>query len=376
MDDVIIFIVGFLIGGGVVYFIFNSIAKSSKTATEQLFSQMHTQFENITNKIFKESSVEFSSQNKEKLEEFFNKFKEKIETFERRAEQNFKEEIENFTKFDTNIKAFIEAGSKISHDTNSLVSVMKGDNRKQGSWGEIILEKVLEASGLRNGEEFLLQKGIDDKRPDAVILLPENRCIYIDAKTTFASYDAYMNAVAEQEKEFHLKEFKNSVRAHITGLSKKDYSASEEYTSPDYVLMFVPIESSYSLLFCDDAAMWEFAWKNKIMPVSPSTLLASLKIINSFHVVTRQNKNAVEISRLCTKMLNKLSDMVDDISKARKNLISAFRKLDGKDNILTNIERIQELGATMDKPLPELADDVIDEINAAAAEAVVVTEES
>ncbi len=360
--EIIIFIVGFLCGAGLVFFIFNTIHKSAKTSTEQMFSQMQLYFENITNKLFKESSEEFSNKNKEKLEEFFSKFRERIEDFEKRTEQNFKEEIENFTKFDTNIKSFIEAGSKISHDTNALVNVMRGDNRKQGHWGEIVLEKVLEASGLRNGDEFLLQKGFDDRRPDAVILLPENRCIYIDAKTSFASWDAYVNSNSDDERDFHLKSFKDSTKAHITGLAKKEYASTGSYVSPDYVLMFVPIESCYSLVFCDDAQMWEFAWKNKIMPVSPSTLLASLKIINSFHVVERQNKNAIEITRICTKMLDKFSDMLKDLLDARKKLISALTKLDGKDNILNNIDRLKELGAVINKDVPELSDDVVAEI--------------
>lgn len=360
--QIIIFLIGFLCGAVFVFIIFNTINKNAKISNDQMFSQMQLYFENIANKLFKESSEEFSVKNKEKLEEFFAKFKERIEDFEKRTEQNFKEEVENFTKFDTNIKSFIEAGSKISHDTNALVSVMRGDNRKQGHWGEIVLEKVLEASGLRNGTEYFLQKGFDEKRPDAVILLPENRCIYIDAKTSFASWDAYGNSNSDEEREFHLKAFKDSTKAHITGLAKKDYASTGDNISPDYVLMFIPIESCYSLVFCDDAQMWEFAWKNKIMPVSPSTLLASLKIINSFHVVERQNKNAVEISRICTKMLDKFSEMLKDLLDARKKLVSALTRLHGRDNILNNIDKLTELGATINKEIPELGDDVLEEI--------------
>jgi len=362
MEMIVIFLVGFILGAGIVFAIFTITQKKAENSKEQMFASMQLQFENLTNKIFKESSEEFSSQNKEKLEEFFSKFKEKIEDFEKRTEQNFKDEVENFTKFDMNIKTFIEAGSKISHDTNSLVNVMKGDNRKQGHWGEIVLEKVLDASGLRKGEEFLLQKGFDDKRPDAVILLPEERCIYIDAKTSFASWDAYVNSNSDEEKDFHLKYFKDSTRAHISGLAKKDYPSTGENTSPDYVLMFIPIESCYSLLFCDDAQMWEFAWKNKIMPVSPSTLLASLKIINSFHGATRLNKNAMEISRICSKMVGKFAEMLKEILQARKNLISALTKLDGKDNIFSNINRLEELGVKIEKSIPELEEDVLDEM--------------
>lgn len=360
--EIVIFLVGFVLGAGIVFAIFTTTQKSSQKSQEDLYGQMQLQFENLTNKIFKESSEEFSAQNKEKLEDFFSKFKEKIEDFEKRTEFNLKNEAEKLTQFDTNIKSFIEAGSKISHDTNSLVNVMRGDNRRQGSWGEIVLEKVLEASGLREGEEFLLQKGVEGNRPDATILLPENKCVYIDAKTSLASWDSYVNAEGEEDKSEKLKGFIESTKAHIMGLAKRDYSATGDCVSPDYVLMFVPIESCYSLLFCEDNKLWELAWKNKIMPVSPSTLLASLKIINSFHGATRLNKNALEISRICSKMVGKFSDMLKEVLAARKNIVSALTKLNGKDNIFNNINRLEELGVKIEKAIPELDEDVLDEM--------------
>lgn len=358
--DIVIFLVGFLSGAGLVFAIFSMTHKKAEDAKEEMLTKMQLQFENLTNKIFKESSEEFSSQNKEKLEEFFSKFKERIEDFEKRTEFNLKTEAEKLTQFDTNIKTFIEEGNKISHYTTSLVNVMKSDNRKQGSWGEIVLERVLEASGLRRDEEYSIQKGSAEGRPDATIFLPEERCVYIDAKTSLSSWEAYVNAEDEGEKEACLKEFLESTKAHIAGLAKREYSASE--ISPDYVLMFIPIESCYSLLFCEDNKLWETAWKNNVMPVSPSTLLAALKIINQFHTVSRQNKNAVEISRICTKMLDKFADMLKNILDSRKSLVLALTKLQGKDNILTNIERLQELGATMNKDVPELSDEIIEEM--------------
>lgn len=364
--EIVIFLVGFLTGAGIVFAIFGMTQKKAENSKEQMLSQMQLQFENLTNKIFKESSEDFSSKNKEKLDEFFSKFKEKIEDFEKRNELNLRNETEKLTQFDSNIKTFIEEGNKISHYTTSLVNVMKSDNRKQGSWGEIVLERVLEASGLRQGEEYSIQKGSAEGRPDATIFLPENRCVYIDAKTSLSSWEAYVNSGngqnGESDKESNLREFIESTKAHITGLAKRDYSASEG--SPDYVLMFIPIESCYSLLFCEDNKLWETAWKNNVMPVSPSTLLAALKIINQFHTVSKQNKNAVEITRLCTKMLDKFASMLDDVLNARKNIISALTKLNGKDNILTNIDKLKELGATINKDVPELSDDVIEEIAA------------
>lgn len=358
--EIIIFIAGFIFGAGLVFAIFAMTQRKSEDAKEELLTRMQLQFENLTNKIFKESSEDFSAKNKEKLEEFFSKFKERIEDFEKRAEFNLKTESEKLTQFDTNIKTFIEEGNKISHYTTSLVNVMKSDNRRQGSWGEIVLARVLEASGLREGEEYELQKGSAEGRPDATIYLPENRCVYIDAKTSLSSWEAYVNAETDEQRDSRLKEFIESTKAHITGLSKREYTVAEG--SPDYVLMFIPIESCYSLLFCEDNKLWDIAWKNNVMPVSPSTLLAALKIINQFHTVSRQNKNAVEISRLCTKMLDKFSEMLKDLLDARKKMISALTKLNGKDNILSNIERIEELGATINKQVPELGDDVLEEM--------------
>lgn len=361
--EILYFIIGFVLGAGIVFAIFNTMQKNSQKTGSEMLSQMQLQFENLTNKIFKESSEEFSSQNKEKLEEFFSKFKEKIEDFEKRTEFNLKSETEKLTQFDTNIKMFIEEGNKISHYTTSLVNVMKSDNRRQGSWGEIVLEKVLEASGLRNGEEYSLQKGSAEGRPDATIFLPENKCVYIDAKTSLASWEAYVDTENETQKEENLRNFIESTKAHIAGLAKREYSNAEGMLSPDYVLMFIPIESCYSLLFCEDNKLWEMAWKNKIMPVSPSTLLAALKIINSFHGATRLNKNALEISRICSKMVGKFSDMLKDILQARKNLISALTKLSGKDNILNNISRLEELGVKIEKAVPDLDDDALEEMS-------------
>lgn len=360
--EIIIFLVGLLLGITVTSIFFKTFQKSSKDMTNDLINQMQLQFENTANKIFKESSEEFSNVNKEKLEDFFSKFKEKIEDFEKRTEQNFKEETVKFTRFDENIKSFLEAGSQISQNTNSLISVMKSDNRTQGHWGEIVLERVLEASNLRKDEEYLIQKSLGEGRPDAIVVLPDKRCVMIDAKTSFSSWYEYLKAEDDITRIEKLKEFKESTKTHIQGLAKRDYSTYEDYTSCEYILMFIPIESCYSLMFCEDCTLWEFAWKNNIMPVSPSTLLATLKIINSMLIVNRQKDNAVEISRLCTKMFDKFADMLKDLISARKSLASALVKLQGRDNILTNIDKIKDLGGKMTKDIPQIPDGIEDDL--------------
>ena len=356
--DILIFLVGFIVGALCVFLIFHFVNKNSKSVQDQSLEQMKMYFENTANKLFKENSQELSNQNVEKLDEFFKRFKERIEDFEKRADANFKMETENFTKFDMNIKSFLETGNKISHDANSLVNVMKSDNRSAGRWGEIVLERVLEASGLRKDEEYKIQMGTAEGRPDATVFLPDNRCIFIDSKTSFAAWDGYVNSQDENEKDIHLKSFIDSTKAHINGLAKRDYSIED--SSPDYVLMFIPIESCYSLMFCDNSSLWDYAWKNKVMPVSPSTLLAALKIINSFHVVDRQNKNAIEISRLCSAMLDKFAALLADLLKIRTNLDTTLKKLNGSGNIINQIKKIEKLGGVMSKQLPELPEDLKD----------------
>lgn len=354
--EILIFLGGFIIGALCVFVPFNIINKNNKSSRDEMLEQMKMYFENTANKIFKESSQELTSQNREKLDEFFKRFKERIEDFEKRSEENFKAETENFTKFDMNIKNFLETGNKISHDANSLVNVMRSDNRTSGRWGEIVLERVLEASGLRKGEEYKIQMGTAEGRPDATVFLPEERCIYIDSKTSFAAWDGYVNAKDDNEKEVYLRSFVDSTKAHITGLSKRDYSVED--ASPDYVLMFIPIESCYSMMFCDDCALWDFAWKNKVMPVSPSTLLAALKIINSFHVVDRQNKNVLEMSRLCTSVHDKFAALLSELLKIRDNLDTTLKKLNGTGNIINQISKLEKLGCTYTKELPQMPDNI------------------
>jgi DNA recombination protein RmuC len=358
--EILIFLVGFLIGALCVFIPFKVINKNAEQSmsvqdvmVEKMQEQMKLYFENTANKIFKESSTELSEHNKEKLEEFFKRFKERIEDFEKRTQENFKLENENFTKFDMNIKSFLETGNKISHDANSLVNVMKSDNRTVGRWGEIVLERVLEASGLRKDEEYKIQAGTSEGRPDATVFLPEGKCVYIDSKTSFSAWDGFVNSQDENEKQVHLKQFIDSTRAHITGLAKRDYSVEE--ASPDYVLMFIPIESCYSLMFCEDCALWDFAWKNKVMPVSPSTLLAALKIINSFHVVDRQNKNVLEMAKLCTSVHDKFAALLNELLKIRDNLDNSLKKLNGAGNIINQISKLEKLGCVYTKELPDVS---------------------
>lgn len=351
--SLIIFLFGFALGATITVFVFKYILKTqtlnAQNTYTDIYEKMQLQFENLSNKIFKETTQDFSTMSKERINEVLEPFKEKFEELKRQSTFN----IEQSARLDMHIKEVIEAGNKISNDTNTLASALKGDNMKQGKWGELILEKVLELSGLRKNEEYLVQAGFGSKKPDATILLPDNKAIYIDAKTSLASYDAFINAENNEDAQIALKQFKDSVKMHINGLSKREYFEIDDFYSPEYVLMFIPIESCYTMLFADNGELWELAWKNKIMPVSPSTLLAALKIINSFNMVNRQNKNAQEIANLAGKMMDKFADMVKDLNNVQTNLSKAMTKLTGRDNLVRQCERLSELGAKNNKQIPE-----------------------
>lgn len=351
MDFIIAFVAGICVGAAAVWTVQKFISKKTVDAYSDVYEKMQMQFENLSNKIYKETTNNFSNMSKERISELLEPFREKFEELKKQSLLN----NEQFAKLDIHIKDVLETGAKICIDTKTLAASLKGDNMVQGKWGEVILERVLELSGLRKGEEYVVQTAYSVGRPDAAVLLPENKAVFIDAKTTLASYESYLEAKDEQEAKQCLDAFKASVKTHIQNLSKKEYYSAEEVLSPEYVLMFVPVESCYTLLFGGNSELWELAWKNKVMPVSPSTLLAALKIINSFNIVNRQNKNAGEIAALAGKMLDKFSGLLNDLNGLQKNLSAAVTKLNGRDSIISQAEKMRELGAKCSKDLPVLS---------------------
>ena len=390
--DIIIFIAGFVLGAIAVYVPLFLGKKNERNTTDAILEQMKLYFENTANKVVQESSSSLNEQNKEKLEEFFKlfkekiddfekrteesssnrieqnkekleeffkRFKEKIEDFEKRTEENFKVETEKFTRFDMNIKSFIEAGNKISSDTSNLVNVMKSDNKTSGRWGEIVLERVLEASGLRRGEEFEIQKGTAEGRPDAVVNLPEGRCIFIDSKTSFASWYGYVNAETEDEKAVHLRQFVDSTKAHITGLAKRDYSA--EGASPDYVLMFIPNEHAYLVAMSIDKNLWQEAFEKHVVIISPAHVISTLRLIAQLWTRDKQTKNALQIAEESGKLYDKFVGCLDDmksietgIDKLKTVYDNAYKKLSsGRGNLIEKAKNLKTLGAKTSKMLPE-----------------------
>lgn len=333
-----------------------------KSDLETVHKKYSTEFEVIANKILDEKSKKFTDQNKSNLDIILNPLKEKIKDFEEKVEKAYKAESDERIVLKTEIKNLIELNQKISDEANNLAKALKGDNKKQGNWGEIILEKVLERSGLVKEQEYKTQfatSNSEGKRilPDAVIMLPDNKHIIVDSKVSLIAYELFVNAVTEEDKERYIKEHLLSVRSHVKLLSDKDYQTSADFNTPDFVLLFIPIESSFSIAVQADHELFSYAWDKKIVIVSPSTLLATLRTIASLWKQERQTKNVMEIARQGGELYDKFVGFLEDMQKIEKGIEStskayqdALNKLStGSGNIVKRIQNIKVLGAKTNK---------------------------
>lgn len=336
-----------------------------KGELENINKKYTTEFENIANKILDEKSQKFTDQNKTNLDAILNPLKEKIKDFESKVEKAYKTESEERITLKTEIKYLIDLNKQVSEEANNLAKALKGENKTQGNWGELILEKVLERSGLIKGEEYQLQYSTSNEegkriQPDAVINLPDNKHIIVDAKVSLVAYEAYVNANDESDKDKFIKEHLISVRNHVKQLSEKNYQSSPDFDTPDFVLLFIPIESSFSLAVQADQEMFNYAWDRKIVIVSPSTLLATLRTIASIWKMERQSKNAEEIARQGAALYDKFVGFIEDMDKIGKAINatqssydSAVKKLHtGAGNLVRRVEGLDKLGVKPTKQIP------------------------
>ena len=336
-----------------------------KEELESLQQRFTKEFENLANKILDEKSQKFTEQNKTQLDIILNPLKDKIRDFEQKVDNAYKAESAERNSLKGEIKSLVELNKQISEEANNLVKALKGDTKKQGNWGELILEKILERSGLIKDEEYKMQVSAQNEignriQPDAVIYLPDSKHIIVDSKVSLVAYEAMVNAPDEEIREQSLREHVLSVRSHIKGLSEKSYQSSADFTSPDFVLLFMPIESSFGMAVQADNELFNFAWDRKIVIVSPSTLLATLRTISSIWKQERQTRNAMEIARQGGALYDKFKNFVDDLIEVGKKMdgaktsySEAMNKLStGNGNIVKRIEDLRKLGAKATKELP------------------------
>jgi DNA recombination protein RmuC len=288
------------------------------------------------------------------------------------VEDTYEKGLKDQTDLKAELKKLHDLNLKISDEANNLTKALKGDVKKQGNWGEMILESILERSGLSEGSEYRKQESITAEngqrvQPDVVIHLPDQKHIIVDSKVSLVAYERMVSADSEKERLNNLKEHLQSVRSHIKILSEKHYQNAQGLNSPDFVLLFIPIESSFSIAVQEDNDLFSYAWDNKVVIVSPSTLLATLRTIASIWQQENQTRNALEIARQSGALYDKFVAFVADmeaigksIDNTRKTYDSALNKLySGSGNLVRRAENIRKLGAKTTKSLP--ADRLTDE---------------
>lgn len=339
---------------------------TQKQEMEDLQKKFSTEFENIANKILEKNSEKFTAANQKNMGDVLNPLKEKIELFEKKVDDTYKQGLKDQTDLRAELKKLFDLNSKISEEANNLTKALKGDVKKQGNWGEVVLERILERSGLNEGaggyQKQFSDNSEDGKRilPDVVINLPDNKHIIIDSKVSLVAYERTVNANSEAERSTFLKEHLFSIKTHIKGLSAKHYQTAPKLNSPDFVLLFMPIESSFGMAVQEDQDLFSFAWDLKVVLVSPSTLLATLRTIASIWQQENQTRNAIEIARQGGALYDKFVGFVLDLENIGRNLAttqktydSALNKLQtGSGNLIRRAENIKQLGAKTTKNLP------------------------
>lgn len=337
-----------------------------KAEIEDLNKRFTKEFENLANRILDEKSQKFTDQNKNNLDIILNPFKEKLKEFEQKVDHAYKTESNERITLKTEIKNLIDLNKQISEEANNLATALKGDNKQQGNWGELVLEKILERSGLVEGEGYRTQFTANNVngekiRPDVVVMLPDNKHIIIDSKVSLVAYEACVNATTPEDRARFLKAHIESLRSHVKLLSDKGYQTATGIDTPDFVLLFVPIESSFSLAVQSDNELFNFAWDRKVVIVSPSTLLATLRTIASIWKQERQTRNALEIAEEGGKLYDKFVSFYEDLlaigkkmDGAKSDYTEAMKKLyDGTGNLVRRAEKMRELGAKTNKQLPQ-----------------------
>ncbi len=340
--------------------------QEQKDEVEKLQEKFTKEFENLANKILDEKSNKFTEQNKENIKNILTPLQEKINTFEKKVEQTHKESIDYHAALRQQILGLKDLNEQMSKEATNLTKALKGDSKMQGNWGELVLERVLEKSGLEKDREYFVQQSFTKENgervlPDVVIYLPDNKKMVIDSKVTLTAYERFVNEDNDDLKANYLKEHINSLKRHVDQLSEKNYQDLYDIESPDFVLLFVPIEPAFAIAINEDNKLYNQAFEKNIVIVTPSTLLATLRTIDTMWNNEKQQRNAIEIARQAGALYDKFEGLVKDltgvgkkIDDAKKDYSAAMNKLvDGRGNLITTVEKLKKMGAKAKKSLPE-----------------------
>jgi len=340
--------------------------KEQKEEVEKLQEKFTKEFENLANKILDEKSSKFTEQNKENMKNILSPLQEKIQLFEKKVDDTHKESIDYHAALRQQILGLKEMNLQMSKETLNLTKALKGDSKMQGNWGELILERVLEKSGLEKDREYFVQQSHTNAEgnrvyPDVVINLPDGKKMIVDSKVSLTAYEKYINEEDDNLKTGFLKEHVNSIKRHVEQLGDKNYQDLYQIESPDFVLLFIPIEPAFALALNEDTTLYNKAFEKNIVIVTPSTLLATLRTIDSMWTNQKQQENAFEIARQAGALYDKFEGFVADLIKIGKKIDEskveyqgAMNKLvDGSGNLIKRVENLKKMGAKTQKSLPE-----------------------
>ena len=321
------------------------------------------QFQNLANRIFEEKGEKLVQQNVANLDTLLKPLGERLKEFQVRVEETYDKESKQRFSLQNEIQKLVEANAKMSVEALNLTNALKGDSKTQGAWGEVVLERVLEASGLQKGREYEIQVTLDGEggkaRPDVIIRLPESKHVVVDSKVSLTAYEAYCSAEDETARKRELARHIDSIRAHVKGLADKNYQSLYGIRTPDFVLMFIPLEPAFALAG-GKTDLFDEAFTRNVMIVSPTTLVIALRTIASIWRYEYQNRNAQELVRQCTALYEKFVGFVSDVEEVGRRLDAAqvsygdaYDKLTrGRGNLIRQVERIRELGLKPAKSLP------------------------
>ncbi|NJX16226.1 DNA recombination protein RmuC [Tamlana crocina] len=339
--------------------------REQKAEVEQLQEKFTKEFENLANKILDEKSNKFTEQNKENIKNILNPLQEKIKTFEEKVDLTQKESISMHSALKEQLLGLKDLNQQMTKEATNLTRALKGDSKMQGNWGELVLERVLEKSGLEKDREYFVQQSFTLENgsrllPDVVLHLPDGKKMVIDSKVSLTDYERLVNA-EDDDKPLFLKAHVNSVKKHVDQLSQKNYQDLYDIESPDFVLMFIPIEPAFAVVVNEDTTIYNKAFEKNIVIVTPSTLLATLRTIDTMWNNEKQQRNAMEIARQAGALYDKFEGLVSDltgvgkkIDAAKSDYSAAMNKLvEGRGNLVKSVEKLKKMGAKAKKSLPE-----------------------
>lgn len=340
--------------------------KEQKNEINELQEKFTKEFENLANKILEEKSAKFTEQNSENMKNILLPLQDKIHIFEQKVDQTHKESIDYHAALRQQIIGLSEMNAQMSKETLNLTKALKGDSKMQGNWGELVLERVLEKSGLEKGREYEVQQSFTNAEgnrvfPDVVINLPDGKKMIVDSKVSLVAYEKWVNEESDLLKIELLKEHVISIKRHVEQLGNKNYHDLYQIESPDFVLLFIPMEPAFAIALNEDPTLYAKAFDRNIVIVTPSTLLATLRTIDSMWTNQKQQENAFEIARQAGALYDKFEGFVSDlvrignkIKDTKTEYESAMNKLvDGKGNLISSVERLKKMGAKAKKSLPE-----------------------